>query len=89
MNDQQADKLLRVGGVLAFNDCGFRSIHKFLRFFRQHRHYEELDAGLPADYRGGNPLITLARRIEGRSNQDRYFRKLDRWEGEHNYFRRF
>ena len=84
-----ADKLLRVGGVLAFNDCGFRSIHKFLRFFRQHRHYEELDAGLPADYRGGNPLITLARRIEGRSNQDRYFRKLDRWEGEHNYFRRF
>jgi predicted O-methyltransferase YrrM len=83
------DKLLRVGGVLALNDCGFRSIHKFLRFFRSHRHYEEIDVGLPSDFTGGNPLITLLRRFEGRSNQDRYFRKLDRWEGEHNYFRRF
>ena len=83
------DKLLRVGGVVAFNDCGFRSIHKFLRFFRSHRHYAELDAGLPADYRGRNPLVTLVRRLEGRSNQDRYFRKLDSWEPEHNFFRNF
>lgn len=83
------DKLLRVGGVVGFNDCGFRSIHKFLRFFRGHRHYEEVDVGLPVDYKGRNPLVTLVRRLEGRSNQDRYFRKLDRWEPEHNYFKRF
>ena len=83
------DKLLPVGGVVAFNDCGFRSIHKFLRFLQSHRRYQELESGLAPDYRGGNPLITLLRRIEGRSNQDRYFRKLDSWEPEHNFFRRF
>lgn len=83
------DKLLPVGGVVGFNDCGFRSIHKFLRFWRDHRRYEELDAGLAPDYRGGNPLISLHRRLTGRSNQDRYFRKLDSWEPEHNWFKDF
>ena len=84
-----ADKLLAVGGVIGFNDCGFRSIHKFLKFFRSHRHYQELSSGLAADFRGANSAITLLRRLEGRSNQDRYFRKLDAWEPEHNFFRRF
>jgi hypothetical protein len=83
------DKLLPVGGVVGFNDCGFRSIHKFLRFWRRHRHYEELDCGLAPDYHGRNPLVSLLRRIEGRSNQDRYFRKRDSWEPEHNWFRSF
>lgn len=84
-----ADKLLAVGGVIGFNDCGFRSIHKYLKFFRSHRHYEELPSNLTPDYRGANPLISLLRRAEGRSNQDRYFRKLDGWEPEHNFFQRF
>jgi hypothetical protein len=84
-----ADKLLPIGGVIGFNDCGFRSIHKFLRFWRRHRRYEELESGLAPDYRGGNPLVSLLRRIEGRSNQDRYFRKLDNWEPDHNWFRNF
>lgn len=83
------DKMLKVGGVLAFNDCGFRSIHKFLKYFRQHRHYEEIGVGLSPDYRGRNPLVTAVRRLEGRSNHDRYFRKLDSWEPEHTYFRNF
>jgi hypothetical protein len=83
------DKLLPVGGIAAFNDCGFRSIHKYLRFFRRHRRYEELDAGLAADYRGGNPLITTWRTLERRSNQDRYFRKLSDEEPAHNFFRNF
>lgn len=83
------DKLLPVGGVVGFNDCGFRSIHKFLRFWRSHRHYEELKSGLAPDFRGGNPLISLHRRLTGRSNEDRYFRKLDSWEPEHNWFRDF
>ncbi len=84
-----ADKLVPVGGIIGFNDCGFRSVHKFLRYFRKHRSYEEIDVGLPADYRGANPLITLVRTIEGRSNQDRYFRKLDTWEPQLNYFKSF
>lgn len=83
------DKLLPVGGLVAFNDCGFRSIHKFLKLFRSHRRYEEIDVGLAPDYRGQNPAITLARRLTGRSNQDRYFRKIEQWEPPHNFFRRF
>jgi len=83
------DKLLPVGGVVAFNDCGFRSIHKFLKMFRSHRRYDEIDVGLTPDYRGQNPLVTALRRLTGRSNQDRYFRKLDRWEPPHNFFKPF
>ncbi len=83
------DKLLPLGGVVAFNDCGFRSIHKFLKMFQSHRKYEELDVGLVPDYRGRNPLVTAVRRITGRSNQDRYFRKLEQWEPPHNFFKPF
>lgn len=83
------DKLLSIGGIIGFNDCGFRSIHKYLKFFRKNRHYEELDPGLPSDFRGANPLITAYRRLEGRSNQDRYFRKVDAREPEHNEFHQF
>ena len=84
-----ADKLIKPGGIIAFNDCGFRSIHKFLKYFVSHRHYEELNVGLRPDFKGRNPLVTLARTIERRSNQDRYFRKLDDWEPEHNFFKSF
>ncbi len=83
------DKLVSVGGAIAFNDCGFRSIHKFLKYFKNHRNYAEIDVGLPRDFRGANPLITLIRTLTGRSNQDRYFRKISAWEPEHNFFRDF
>ena len=84
-----SDKLLKPGGIIGFNDCGFRSIHKFLKYFRKHRHYEEIDVGLPSKFSGRNPLVTAYRMIERRSDQDRYFRKIDDWEPEHNYFRQF
>ena len=83
------DKLLPAGGVVGFNDCGFRSIHKFLRFFRAHRDYVELDAGLRPDFRGRNPAVTLVRRLQGRSSHDRYFRKRREWEPGHAFFRDF
>lgn len=83
------DKLLPIGGVVGFNDCGFRSIHRALRFFTGHRRYEEIDVGLPADFGERNVLARAWRRLEGRSNQDRYFRKLDAWEPPHNFYRRF
>ena len=83
------DKLLNVGGVVAFNDCGFRSIHKFLKFFVGHRKYEELDVGLKPDYRGRNLAVTAVRTLTKRSAQDRYFRKLADWEPVHNYFKPF
>ena len=84
-----ADKLIKPGGIIAFNDCGFRSIHKYLKFFRGQRHYDELDVGLVTDCRGANVITTIMRNIEQRSNQDRYFRKIDNWEPPHNYFKNF
>jgi hypothetical protein len=83
------DKLLKVDGVVGFNDCGFRSIHKYLKFFVSHRKYEELNVGLKADYRGRNPLVTASRILTGRSNTDRYFRKKANWEPSHNFFKQF
>ncbi len=83
------DKLVPVGGAIAFNDCGFRSIHKFLHYFVKHRKYIEIDVGLPRNFRGANPIKTLIRTMTRRSNQDRYFRKVADWEPEHNFFRNF
>ena len=83
------DKLLPVGGIVGFNDCGFRSVHKYLKFFRSHRDYEELDSGLEPDYRGRNPAVSLVRRLEGRSSHDRYFSKRSASEPEGTFFRRF
>lgn len=83
------DKLLPVDGIVSFNDCGFRSVHKYLKFFRGHRDYEELDSGLKPDYRGRNPAVSLVRRLEGRSSHDRYFRKRSASEPEGTFFRRF
>jgi len=84
-----AHKLLDVGGVVGFNDCGFRSIHKFLRYFTKHREYEEIDSGLPRDFRGGNPAISIVRKMEGRSSHDRYFRKLTDHEPVPHFFKNF
>lgn len=83
------DKLLRIDGIVGFNDCGFRSVHKFLKFFRSHRRYEEVNVGLPKDFQGRNSLVSLERWITGRSNSDRYFRKLADWEPPHNFFKSF
>jgi hypothetical protein len=75
------DKLLEVGGVIGFNDCGWRSVGAAIRFIRHHRRYEELDVGLPADYRGRIPVVGgVAKRLQDRPNRDRYFRKLSTFE---------
>jgi len=83
------DKMLPVGGIVGFNDCGFKSIHKFIKFMLRHRKYEEIDVGLKPDYHGRNLLATLQRKFTGRSGADRYFRKIDTWEPDHNYFHEF
>lgn len=75
------DKMLDEGGVIGFNDCGWPATHKVLRFLCGHRRYSEIDAGLPRTYRGRVPLAgTVAKRLSGRSDPDRYFRKLADWE---------
>jgi len=84
-----ADKLLGPGGVVGFNDCGWRPVYKVLRFLAAYRRYRELDVGLPRVYRGRNPLFSLIKRIEGRSSLDRYFEKVEQWEPEHGFHRAF
>lgn len=70
-----ADQLLDVGGLMAFNDCGFRPVHAALKHVPPDKRYERVDVGLPADYRGRNTLVSAERRLTGRSSADRYYRK--------------
>ena len=42
------DRMLRPGGMVAFNDCSFPAIHKVLLYMAAHRRYEEVDVGLHA-----------------------------------------
>ena len=80
-----ADKILAPGGVVAFNDAGWRSVHKVIRFMARYRKYHEIDVGLPRKYRARNPLYSLIKRIEGRSSNDRYFVKSESWEPDHGF----
>jgi hypothetical protein len=75
------DKMLRRGGVVGFNDAGWRSVLRVLRFVTTHRRYQEIDVGLPRTYESRVKVIgPLIKRLEGRSNCDRYFRKSEDWE---------
>lgn len=83
------DKMCPVGGTIAFNDCGYRAVWKVLGYVQTHRRYEALDVGLPRNFAGRNALVTTARRLTGRSREDRYFRKLEQWEPPWNFFASF
>ena len=83
------DRMLRQGGCVAFNDCGWQSVHRVVRFVQTHRKYRELDVGLPPDYRGGNLLSTIAHHLQRRSRSDRYFEKVESWEPNWNFYRTF
>ena len=84
-----SDKLLGPGGVVAFNDAGWRSVFKVIRFVKKYRHYRELDVGLPRVYPSRNVLFSLVKRLQGRSSCDRYFEKLDDWEPPYDFHRAF
>lgn len=81
------DKMLRVGGLVAFNDCHYEAVEKVTKFVLSHRHYAEEDVGLPPR------RIVRARwhRLVGRwvNTSDRYFRKLDDWEPDFKFFAEF
>lgn len=83
------DKMLRKGGCVVFNDCGWQSVHRVIRFVQTHRKYRELDVGLSPDYRGGSPLSTIVHLIQRRSRADRYFEKTEDWEPNWNFYRMF
>lgn len=75
------DKMVVDKGIIGFNDSHFRSVHRVLKFVLSHRHYEEIDVGLPKTYKSRIPIAgPLLKRLADRSSEDRYFRKLDTWE---------
>jgi predicted O-methyltransferase YrrM len=83
------DKMTSPGGIVAFNDCGWRSVHRVIKFVRTHRSYDELDVGLCKNYRGRNLAASMVRRVTRRSSSDRYFLKTSMEEPDWNFYARF
>ena len=75
-----ADKILAGGGVLGFNDCGWRSVHRAILNFLVDNLYREIQVGIPRSYAARNRLFALVKRMQGRSIYDRYFEKVERKE---------
>lgn len=73
------DRMLQVGGVVAFNDCGFPAVDKVINFVQTHRKYRELDVGLPR----------LEMTMPGLRHEDRYFQKVEAFEPNWNFFAEF
>ena len=84
-----ADRLVPVGGVIAFDDTGWRAVHKVIQYMLRHRRYDELDVGLPRISQSTNPIKTLIKRLQGRFGPSRYFRKTDDWQPPVSFFRSF
>jgi predicted O-methyltransferase YrrM len=74
------DKLLPVGGIVGFNDCGWPALRRVLRFVKRYRKYTEIDVGLAPNYEGRNVVATLGRRVLNQVNNDRWFTKAENWE---------
>jgi predicted O-methyltransferase YrrM len=90
------DKMLSVGGIVGFNDCGWPAVDKLIRFVLTHRKYAEIDVGLPVEYageRGGRnlPLGLTSDDLEAGSRraEDRYFKKERSWEPRWDFFAPF
>jgi len=75
-----ADKILPIGGVMGFNDVGWQGVHRVIKFLVKYRDYREAQVGLPRTYNGRNFAYSLVRRLQKRSNLDRYFVKNSDWE---------
>lgn len=69
------DKILDLGGILAFNDAGWLSVWSVIKYLEHGGRYHEIDVGLRRRYAGRNPAITSIRWLGDVQRQDRYFRK--------------
>lgn len=90
------DKMLRVDGIVGFNDCGWRSVDTVIRFVLSHRKYSEINTGLPvtlANYSRKRELLrrlVFGRKEEWyRRSEDRYFKKTVDWEPRWDFFAPF
>ena len=84
-----ADKMIPVGGTIAFDDSQWRSVHRVIRYLLKHRHYEELNVGLQKSFASANLINNAYKRIQNRFGPSRYFRKTDDWKPESNFYRNF
>jgi predicted O-methyltransferase YrrM len=92
------DRMLAVGGIVGFNDCGWPAVHKVIRFLLCHRRYEEISVSLPRTFVARQSVNQFVRKrlLQDRAvdqlriqEQDRYFRKLEAWEPKWNFFAEF
>ena len=90
------DKMLRTGGIVAFNDCAWPAVDKAIRFVLTHRKYIEIDVGLDTEFatqgRRRELLRLLAlgtKRRWYRRAEDRYFAKQADWEPKWDFFAPF
>jgi predicted O-methyltransferase YrrM len=84
-----ADKMIPVGGVIAFDDSQWRSVHRVIRYLRNHRNYEELNVGLQKSFASANLVNNVYKRIQNRFGPSRYFRKTDDWKPPSHFYRSF
>lgn len=66
------DRMVPVGGMVAFDDCWFPAVHKAIAFVLSHRRYEEVDAGLSRATENLSGLSGLGKRLIG-------LRMLNEW----------
>jgi predicted O-methyltransferase YrrM len=90
------DRMLPVGGAIAFNDCQMDSVNKVIAFLQTYRRYAELDVRLPYSYVGYTRLKGVLRRLRGisaksyfRNGSDRYFEKKEDWDPRWDFFASF
>ena len=84
------DRMLRVGGVVGFNDCAWRSVAKVIKFVKKYRRYAELpDMHTKAKswaFRGKRLFWEV---LLQRHWRDRYFNKREAWEPTGAFFANF
>jgi predicted O-methyltransferase YrrM len=86
------DRMLSVGGIAAFNDCGWPAVDKAIQFVLTHRKYSELEVGLPLPQRRRQELLRMMSFGVIKpplAARDRYFQKEQDWEPRWDFYKPF
>jgi len=86
------DRMLKAGGIAAFNDCSWPAVDKAIQFVVTHRKYTEIDVGLPLPRRRKLELLnklSFGLKKLPLPDRDRYFRKDANWEPRWDFYAPF